>query len=93
MANLPDGRLVTWSSKYKDYFGGADGFTYTELFDPLQGTDGTALGEKTTPTNHDMFCPGINNLGNGQLLVTGALRMPKVPFMIIPPTNGLLLII
>ncbi|WP_209405491.1 Ig-like domain-containing protein [Pseudozobellia sp. WGM2] len=77
VANLPDGRLVTWSSKYKDYFGGADGFTYTELFDPYIGANGMALGEKITPTNHDMFCPGINNLGNGQLLVTGGSSNAK----------------
>uniref|UniRef100_UPI0011EFEAAB galactose-binding domain-containing protein n=1 Tax=Pareuzebyella sediminis TaxID=2607998 RepID=UPI0011EFEAAB len=77
VANLPDGRLVAWSSKYRDYFGGADGFTYTEIFDPFLGPDGTALGEKLSTTNHDMFCPGINNMANGQLLVTGGSSHPK----------------
>ena len=77
VANLPDGRLMTWSSKYRDFFGGGDGFTYTEIFDPFSGTDGMALGEVVTTTNHDMFCPGINNLPNGQLLVTGGSSNPK----------------
>ncbi|SHJ83212.1 Ig-like domain-containing protein, partial [Pseudozobellia thermophila] len=77
VANLPDGRLVVWSSKYKDYFGGADGFTYTELFDPFMGPNGMPLGEKSTSTNHDMFCPGINNLPNGMILVTGGSSNAK----------------
>ncbi|WP_194529929.1 Ig-like domain-containing protein [Zobellia roscoffensis] len=77
VANLPDGKLVAWSSKYKDYFGGADGFTYTEIFDPFAGENGMPMGEKVTTTNHDMFCPGVNNLGNGQILVTGGSSNPK----------------
>nr|MUH41624.1 DUF1929 domain-containing protein [Zobellia laminariae] len=77
VANLPNGKLVTWSSKYKDYFGGADGFTYTEIFDPFLGLSGTPMGEKVTTTNHDMFCPGVSNLGNGQILVTGGSSNPK----------------
>lgn len=73
VANLPDGRLVTWSSKYHDDFGGDDGFTFTQVFDPLGGDDGEGgvLPRTVTDTNHDMFCPGINNLADGRLLVTG----------------------
>ncbi|MGS0526928.1 Ig-like domain-containing protein [Zobellia nedashkovskayae] len=77
VANLPDGKLVAWSSKYKDYFGGADGFTYTEIFDPFAGENGMPMGEKLTTTNHDMFCPGINNLPNGMILVTGGSSNSK----------------
>ena len=71
VANLPDGRLITWSSKYHDDFGGADGFTYTQIFDPTIGANGAVLPRTVTETNHDMFCPGINNLADGRLLVTG----------------------
>ncbi len=71
VSNLPDGRLITWSSKYHDDFGGADGFTYTQIFDPSIGADGGVLPRTVTQTNHDMFCPGINNLADGRLLVTG----------------------
>ena len=77
VANLPDGKLIAWSSKYRDNFGGADGFTFTEIFDPFEGPNGTAMGETTSTTNHDMFCPGINNLPNGQLLVSGGSSNPK----------------
>lgn len=71
VANLPDGRLLTWSSKYHDNFGGADGFTFTQIFDPSIGLDGATLPETVTNTNHDMFCPGINNLADGRILATG----------------------
>lgn len=73
VANLPDGRLVTWSSKYHDDFGGDDGYTYTQVFDPLGGDDGEGgvLPRLVTITNHDMFCPGINNLADGRILVSG----------------------
>lgn len=73
VANLPDGRLVTWSSKYHDDFGGDDGFTFTQVFDPKGGADGLGgvLPRTVTDTNHDMFCPGINNLADGRILVTG----------------------
>ncbi|WP_169817225.1 LamG-like jellyroll fold domain-containing protein [Gelidibacter algens] len=73
VANLPDGRLVTWSSKYHHDFGGDDGFTFTQIFDPLGGLDslGGVLPRTVTDTNHDMFCPGINNLADGRILVSG----------------------
>lgn len=73
VANLPDGKLVTWSSKYHHSFGGDDGFTYTQIFDPLGGIEGKGgvLPRTVTNTNHDMFCPGINNLADGRLLVSG----------------------
>ncbi|MGC1632062.1 MAG: galactose oxidase-like domain-containing protein [Gelidibacter sp.] len=79
VANLPDGRLVTWSSKYHDDFGGHDGYTFTQIFDPLGGPDGMGgiLPRTVTDTNHDMFCPGINNLADGRILVTGGSSAEK----------------
>lgn len=71
VANLPDGRLLTWSSKYHDNFGGDDGFTFTQIFDPNMGIDGGVLPRTRTDTNHDMFCPGINNMPDGRILATG----------------------
>ena len=75
VSNLPDGRLITWSSQYKltYYTAGreSDGLTWTELFDPFQGPDGAALGEFQSNTDHDMFCPGINNLPDGRILSAG----------------------
>ncbi|KPM30435.1 Galactose oxidase-related protein [Croceitalea dokdonensis DOKDO 023] len=77
VANLPDGNLIVWSSKFRDNFGGADGFTYYELFNPFMGAQGTPLGLQQTNTTHDMFCPGINNLPDGRLLVSGGSSNPK----------------
>lgn len=71
VANLPDGRLLTWSSKAHNTFGGGDGFTFTQIFDPSIGLDGGTLPSTITQTNHDMFCPGTNNLADGRILVTG----------------------
>ncbi len=73
VANLPDGRLITWSSQFRNTFIEiGDGMTYTELFDPnANGGLGQALGEKVTQTDHDMFCPGINNLADGRILSAG----------------------
>lgn len=73
VANLPDGRLITWSSQFRNTFVEiGDGMTYTEIFDPtLNGGLGGALGETVTQTDHDMFCPGINNLADGRILSAG----------------------
>ncbi|MDP5060717.1 MAG: PKD domain-containing protein [Maribacter sp.] len=73
VANLPDGRLLTWSSQFPNTFKEiGDGYTYTELFDPsANGGLGSALGMTLTDTDHDMFCPGINNLADGRILSAG----------------------
>ena len=73
VANLPDGRLITWSSQFPNTFKEiGDGYTYTELFDPSgNGGLGSALGMDLTHTDHDMFCPGINNLADGRILSAG----------------------
>lgn len=77
VSNLPDGRLVTWSSKYKDNFGGGDGFTHTQIFDPTIGPDGAVLTKTISQTNHDMFCPGVSNLVDGRILVGGGSSSEK----------------
>ncbi len=88
IANLPDGRLVTWSSKYHDAFDMNDGYTFTQMFDPLgNGGLGAVLPIKVTETFHDMFCPGINNLADGRLLVTGGSSDEKTS--IYDPKTGI----
>ncbi|OBR40602.1 hypothetical protein A9200_15190, partial [Maribacter hydrothermalis] len=73
VANLPDGNLITWSSQFRGTFiVEGDGTTFTELFDPAgNGGLGEALGSFTSSTDHDMFCPGINNLADGRILSAG----------------------
>ncbi len=88
VANLPDGKLITWSSKFRDtYTEMEDGMTYTEIFDPTLGTDGQALGETVTQTNHDMFCPGINNLADGRILSAGGTSSERTS--IYDPVTGI----
>jgi hypothetical protein len=72
VANMPDGRLITWASQFRNtYINPSDGATFTEIFDPTIGPDGVALGETVSDTDHDMFCPGINNLSDGRILSAG----------------------
>tara|TARA_R110000868_G_scaffold90110_1_gene250370 strand:- start:1621 stop:5709 length:4089 start_codon:yes stop_codon:yes gene_type:complete len=88
VANLPDGRLITWSSQFRDtYIGSGDGATFTEIFDPFMGVNGQALGEFTSNTDHDMFCPGINNLADGRILSAGGTSSTKTS--IYNPATGL----
>lgn len=88
IANLPDGRLVTWSSKYHDDFDMNDGYTFTQIFDPLGNEGlGAVLPRAVTETFHDMFCPGINNLADGRLLVTGGSSDEKTS--IYDPKTGI----
>ncbi len=71
VANLPDGRLITWSSQFRDTFvETGTGQTYTQIFNPA--TD-TTEPETVSNTNHDMFCPGINNLADGRILSAGGV--------------------
>ncbi|MDO1499249.1 kelch repeat-containing protein [Winogradskyella maritima] len=80
VANLPNGNLITWSSQFRDTFVvEGDGTTFTELFDPKGGIDGkgAALGSFTSNTDHDMFCPGINNLADGRILSAGGTSSEK----------------
>ena len=89
VANLPDGRLITWSSQFRNTFIEiGDGMTYTELFDPrLNGGLGLALGEDVTQTDHDMFCPGINNLADGRILSAGGTTSERTS--IYDPTTNI----
>ncbi|WP_185783612.1 galactose oxidase-like domain-containing protein, partial [Croceivirga lutea] len=81
VANLPDGRLLTWSSQFRNTFTtSGNGFTYSQYFDPFGGINGTGAidgPEFTINTNHDMFCPGINNLADGRILSAGGTSSEK----------------
>lgn len=66
-ANLPNGKILTWASDSQTAFAFTEQ-TYTELLDPVAGTDSEAL---VTNTSYNMFCPGIANLPDGTILVNG----------------------
>ncbi|HET9646431.1 MAG TPA: RICIN domain-containing protein [Burkholderiaceae bacterium] len=73
-ANLPNGKVLFWSAYDRFRFGGDNGKTYTSIWDPVTGAAGEAL---VTNTGHDMFCPGIANLPDGRIHVTGGSSSSK----------------
>ena len=89
VANLPDGRLLTWSSQFRNTFiETGDGATFSQFFDyRLNGGLGNVDGnEFTINTDHDMFCPGINNLPDGRLLSAGGTTSERTS--IFDPITG-----
>ncbi|MGE5830277.1 MAG: discoidin domain-containing protein [Micromonosporaceae bacterium] len=68
-AQLPDGRLLTWSAYLPNNFtSSGQGQTQTAIFDPL-----TAIVNQSTVSNtqHEMFCPGTALLPDGRIVVAG----------------------
>ncbi|WP_184055300.1 RICIN domain-containing protein [Paraburkholderia sp. MM5384-R2] len=85
-ANLPDGTVVVWSSDQKlDFTSGevTPGNTYTAIFNPTTGTSKQVL---VSNTGHDMFCPGIVNLPDGRIYVTGGSSSDATSFY--TPSTG-----
>ena len=73
VSNLPNGKLLMWSADHATEFhddAGAEAHTMTAMYDPVtkQSTT-TTLGH----AHHNMFCPGISNLADGRILVTGGI--------------------
>lgn len=65
-ANLPDGRILTWSSTETNSFPSNREFTHATVFDPANNS--------FTPVNsnfHDMFCAGLSLLEDGRLVASG----------------------
>ena len=74
-AQLPNGKILTWSAYAPDTFsGGVGGRTVTATYDPATGV---VTQRMVTETGHDMFCPGISMLPDGRVLVTGGNNSPK----------------
>lgn len=87
VANLPNGKLLTWSAfdlyNYEADIGQANGKTYTSIFDPATGSSNQII---VTNTGDDMFCPGTANLFDGRILVNGGSSSPKTS--IYDPATG-----
>jgi len=82
-ANLPNGKVITWSAYSPTTFGGDHGYTYTALFDP---NTQTVSNKVVSNTGHDMFCPGTSLLADGRLLVNGGSSSNKTS--IYQPANN-----
>jgi galactose oxidase len=66
-ANLPNGKILAWASDSQLTYSHVEQ-TYTEVIDPVAGSDSELL---VSSTHHNMFCPGIANLPDGDILVNG----------------------
>lgn len=66
IANLPDGRLLTFASNQRTTFPAGSEFTYAATWDPKTG----AFIEYNH-TTHDMFCGGMAMLPDGRVMVNG----------------------
>jgi len=67
-AQLPDGKILTWSAFQPNTFVGGTGRTQTAILDPATAT---VSGRTVTETGHDMFCPGTALLPDGRVHVSG----------------------
>jgi len=65
-ANLPDGRILTWSSTEVDEFPDNREFTHSAVYNPADGAF-------TTTDNgfHDTFCAGVSTLEDGRIIASG----------------------
>ena len=69
-ANLPDGRIVTWSSTRVDDFGGRDTFAHGSIFNPSDNS----FADADNPA-HNMFCSGLAMLPDGEIFSNGGGRV------------------
>ncbi|MFK7794194.1 MAG: Ig-like domain-containing protein [Gammaproteobacteria bacterium] len=65
-ANLPDGRILTWSSTETNEFPANREYTHSAIFDPSNNTF-----QNTDNNFHDMFCAGVSTLENGVIIASG----------------------
>jgi galactose oxidase len=73
-ANLPNGKVLLWSSHDRLDLVGTGGKTYTLIYDPATNL---ATERYVTETGHDMFCPGTANLPDGRILVNGGINSAR----------------
>ncbi|MGH0035047.1 MAG: putative Ig domain-containing protein [Myxococcota bacterium] len=75
MANLPDGRVLTFSSNERDRFPQGPEFSYAAVFDPSDGS----FVEIPHPA-HDMFCASLVMLEDGHVFVSGGRNQADSPW-------------
>ncbi len=65
-ANLPDGRIMTWSSTGESNFSGGNTFTHGSIYDP-----NTNLFTPKDNQVHNTFCAGVSLLPDGEIFAAG----------------------
>ena len=68
--NLPDGRVLVWSSSQVANYGTGQLQTYSAIYNPVTGSVSESL---ITSLQADMFCPGTALLFDGSVLVVGGV--------------------
>ena len=71
-SNLPDGRVITWSSNQKTSFPRGTEFTYSSTWHPL-----TQQFIETNNTYQDMFAAHLSLLEDGRLFISGGNNRVK----------------
>ncbi len=66
-AQLPDGRILTWSSTKEDSSNGSAEYTHASIFNP----DDESFQTPVDNNRHNNFCPGISLLEDGSIVVSG----------------------
>ena len=70
-ALLPNNLLLVWSADQALAYGGSDSaFTQTAI---LNLNTGAVSEDTVSNTGHNMFCPGVAILPDGEIMVTGGL--------------------
>ncbi len=78
MANLPDGRILTYASNEPNWFpiSTDDEFTHAAVWDPSDGSI------RSVPhPNHDMFCAAMVMLESGETFVMGGRNKADSPWV------------
>ena len=78
MANLPDGRILTFASNEPNDWpnSSADEYTHAAVWDPETG-----LIRSIPHPSHDMFCAAIVTLENGEIFVMGGRNGTNSPWV------------
>ncbi len=78
MANLPDGRILTFASNEPNAFPGSvnDEFTYAAVWDHVTGE----IVEVPHPS-HDMFCAALVTLEDGRTFIIGGRNKGQSPWV------------
>ena len=71
-ALLPNNEMLVWSADQDLAFGQSDPDDWTQTA-ILNLTTGAVSQDTVTNTDHNMFCPGVVVLPNGDVMVTGGL--------------------
>ncbi|WP_146203417.1 Ig-like domain-containing protein [Leucothrix pacifica] len=71
-ANLPDGRILTFSSNQRDAFPSGPEFSYASTWDPASNTFTDMPHE-----SHDMFCGHLSMLEDGRVFINGGRNHVK----------------